>query len=896
MRTSSPQFVASHARLKAFLSLNLCVIVAHLAQSQVTFYQTPFNSAAAAAVFEADFNGDGKADLLTIAGAVLLGNGNGRFTAGTPVNLPSGTTNLAVADFNGDGIPDILADEGFNLSVLLGNGNGTFQAPKNTYTALTLSYFEVADVNNDGKLDVIGLNVTNLVVYLGNGDGTFSSTGQQYATGLTNPNTLVTGDFNGDGSVDVALAFASTFSVLLGNGGGTFQSAKVTTLSGVQGATVLTNGDGHGDGVGDFNGDGKLDLVIGNTEQEQSGGALQQTLTLLGNGDGTFQQPGDPVTVNSPSIAFADLNGDGILDMFVGPQVSIDTQFAQVFLGNGSGGFNPGQSDYLAFNAMGNIIIADFNNDGKPDAAAGGAMLLGNGNGTFHAAAALQPGGNGAATADFNGDGKPDIALVASTALGDTLDIYLGDGTGQFTLANTYAPPGPNVTEADMNADGKPDLIFAYYAPGNTWDLAVLLGKGDGGFGAPIVTGGGGGAPLPIIAIADFNGDGKPDVAAIQSMGAGNAQQTLEAFLGDGDGTFGPQTTYFAGYDTNFLVAEDFNGDGKIDLAVSSAAGLAILLGNGDGTFQAASFPVVTSLSAFATADLNNDGKADILANGTVLLGNGNGTFTAISQPNVKAGVLADLNGDGILDLATSGYVVLGDGDGTFGVPIVFEPFHDYGDNLNFVASGDFNLDGKPDLVASVGLVGEPFGSPILLNTTVAPAMGLSVPSGSSSATVAAGSNAKYSLSIGGAGWSGTATLTCTGAPTGAVCIVPAMETVNATSTSMVAVSVTTTARITSALNPANRRPWEGPFSFGILGLMALLRRDKKKFGRAAKTALFLPLLLVILTLPGCGGSGASSGSGTNPNGTLAGTYPLTITATGAGVTTQNVTLTLVVQ
>jgi hypothetical protein len=688
-----------------------------LLRAQVSFYQTPSTPSVLGPVFEGDFNGDGKLDLISLNGAVLLGQGDGTFSQ-TNVNLPTGTDSMAIGDFNGDGKPDILAANGFYLSVLLGNGDGTFQPPKNTYAAVSLYAFALADVNQDGKLDILALNGSNIMVFLGSGDGTFSAA-TQYPVGIANVVNIVPGDFNGDGKVDMATVYGSSVSVLLGNGDGSFQSPIITTFTGFKPILwALTNGNGsQGSGAFDVNRDGKVDLVVG----VASTTAPFQTFTLLGNGDGTFQAPADPVSVSGTSIAFADLNGDGNIDFVVASSMlDAFTTFAQVFLGNGDGSFTAGQSYYLGLASTSNIVIGDFNNDGKLDLAVAGAMLLGNGDGTFQGAPAAQPGGF-VRTADFNADGNPDMAVVSYTEL----FIFLGDGKSHFSLAHTYPAPGGIQAIADMNGDGKPDLLFSKGAPAlQTWSFSVMLGKGDGSFGAPIITSGGSsGGGGAVLATADFNGDHKLDVAAV------SGGQSVEIFIGKGDGTFSAPVSYFAGSNTSSVLAADFNGDGKIDLAVSGDAGLAILLGNGDGTFQPATFVVTTSTFGFATADVNNDGKIDIVATQFVLLGNGDGTFNVVSQPNVFPGVLVDLNGDGKLDLATLGfnqtcdcgttYVILGNGDGTFGNPISFATDDKYGLALTFLATADFNRDGRPDLAAGVGpFVGAPFAVAVLLNTT----------------------------------------------------------------------------------------------------------------------------------------------------------------------------------
>jgi hypothetical protein len=708
MKPPSPSHT-SVVRLLIILSV-LGAIAAPVANGQVSFF-TPPTYAGSGPIFVADFNGDGKPDILASDGTLNLGKGDGTFTTGTPVT----GTPLAVADFNGDGKPDVLEQGTGTLLVLLGNGDGTFQPPISTNSGASLFAVVAGDLTGNSKADVLGLFNNNLIVYLSNGDGTFAA-GVSYSVGNTSfaPVTITLGDFNGDGKVDVAVSLSGDTVpgqeiVLLGNGDGTFQAGKTSTGVFYPASVV----------AGDFNNDGKLDLVIASQTDISN-----TTSILLGNGDGTFQAP-STIFSNSGTLATADLNGDGKLDLVLGGSV------VEIYLGKGDGTFAIGHS----YAGGPPLALADFNLDGKLDIAAGGDILLGNGDGTFKGVSAvalpLPPYGPPlTAVGDFNKDGAPDVAVLSISSLWN-LYILINDGTGALSLANTYTLHGPGygIATADLNGDGNLDLVVFGKDPlTEDWGYSVLLGNGDGSFQSPVfypqdvATG----SNFYSIVIADFNNDGKPDIAA--SLGGGASDnQSLVVLLGNGNGTFSSPTYFFDG-GASSIVSADFNGDGKQDIAAAGSAGLAILLGNGNGTFQAATFPFTTPLTGLLIGDVNGDGKADLVSTfgAQVYLGNGNGTFQApipiVSSSTVIASVLADINGDGKLDviggrqISTQGGdrgIFLGNGDGTFG-PYMFI-LNSSDDSTNFVQAADMIGDGKQDLIAAQ----DPYTIFVLINTTV---------------------------------------------------------------------------------------------------------------------------------------------------------------------------------
>jgi hypothetical protein len=357
-----------------------------------------------------------------------------------------------------------------------------------------------------------------------------------YAVG-TYPNAVVTGHFNNDAVLD--LAFANwgdqKVSVLPGNADGTF-GAAISSPAGNSPTSLA---------VGDFNGDGKLDIVTG----DPTYGTSADVSVLLGNGDGSFQPPSvfDVSygyyyygSYGAESVSVGDFNGDGKLDIGAVTNYSWGSYYggggtygmAAVLLGTGTGTFGSANWSYISDGYTTDAVVKDFNADGKLDIASvsdyGYVFVgLGTGAGTFNYADYYY--NNGATSiavtaADLNADGKLD--LVTANYYSDTVSVLLGTGSGTFSSPQLYAAGSypSSVAAADFNGDGAIDLITT--ASGSA-SVGVLLGTGSGAFKPP-VSAAAGSAPWGV-AVGDFNNDGKADAAS-----ANNASGNVSVLMNDG--------------------------------------------------------------------------------------------------------------------------------------------------------------------------------------------------------------------------------------------------------------------------------------------------------------------------------------------------------------------------
>jgi hypothetical protein len=336
-------------------------------------------------------------------------------------------------------------------------------------------------------------------------------------------------------------------------------------------------------------------------------------------------EPADYAAGTGPAaIAVGDYNEDGIPDMAVANSnlFTNGKSSVSILLGKGDGTFRAAVN-YAAGNTPRSVAAADFNGDGHLDLAVANqgsnnvSILLGNGDGTFAAPLSLRvPGAFFVAAGDFNGDGKLDLAIAS---FGEQLErgvisIALGNGDGTFQKPvfyqlGTSTKRTHMIAVADLNHDGHLDLVVANAGvllyPG---DVTVLLGNGDGTFGQPAIYSAG---QDPFsVALGDYNDDGKLDLAV-----ADESVNQLSILPGNGDGTFGAPTAFATGTLPFSVAAADFNGDGKLDLVTANenSNDATVLLGRGDGTFGAPiSVPADQAPQFVAVADFNGDGAPDI--------------------------------------------------------------------------------------------------------------------------------------------------------------------------------------------------------------------------------------------------------------------------------------------
>ncbi|MFL6276235.1 MAG: FG-GAP-like repeat-containing protein [Blastocatellia bacterium] len=721
------------------------------------------------------FNGDGRLDLATAcyfanSVTVVLGDGAGGFGTPSSFGVSDGPQGLAVGDFNGDGKPDlaVACQTAGKVSILLGNGAGGFGAANSFNAGATPRDVEVGDFNGDGKQDLASANwdSNNVTILLGD-------------CALTPTATVVSSSAN-PSNVGQSVSFTASVTSSIGTPGGMVeffengQSLGTANLSSGSAALTTTALSAGGHSITTFySGDAThLPSTSPILSQTVNKWATQTSLGISTNPSVAGQAVTFTASVTSGtgtptgSVEFFDYGQSlGVINLSSG-SVSLTTAgltagshlVMAVYSGNAK---YLGSTSPALIQTVAAVTPVGSNVTVQETAGATTVMIKFSGvtvPGTTSitpidpASAGTLPGGfsvGGLAfdistTASFVGPitvcfqvpsvtdpvafsnlrilhSAPKLDLATVNSGSNNASVLLGNGAGGFpTAANFAVGSSPrSVAVGDFNGDGKPDLAVANF---NSKNVSILLGNGSGGFGSATnipVGGAPGGIGTGSIAVGDFNGDGKQDLAVINYPDVGDPRVSI--LLGNGSGGFGPQTNFVVGHNPTSVTVGDFNGDGKVDLAVASYLNdVSIMLGNGVGGFSAPMKLSVTGLFySLAVGDFNGDGKLDLavanygLCSGnscgavSILLGNGSGGFSSATNFMVGAGpvsiAVGDFNGDGKQDLVTANAfpnsmsVLLGNGTGGFGPATNLT----MNSNSNSVVVADFNNDSKLDLATA---------------------------------------------------------------------------------------------------------------------------------------------------------------------------------------------------
>jgi len=664
---------------------------------------------------------------------LLRANAGGVFGNVITISAGGSATGIVQGDFNGDGVVDLVTanKNDDNISILIGNDDGTFQTANNFAAGIESQQIISGDFDVNGTLDVAMANgfSSNITILDGNGDGTFGSP-ENYSA--STPLDLAAGDFNNNGFLDFAVAnIGDNVGILLNNGDGTF-ATQVIYSAGDQPEGIT---------VGDFDGDGNLDIATANSLGDNCS-------ILIGNGDGTFEAFVNYNTNNaSTDVTSGDFNNDGDLDLAVGGAN------LSILLGVGDGTFNAAVNYAATFSN--HVNVGDFNGDGIQDILAGGIdLFVGIGDGTFEDAVNYSVGSVvDCVIGDFDSNGLLDIASVSSNDIrtlinqfgptifkienngaiaGDMVEIT-GHGFSTVIGNNTVTFDGTSAsinsaTEETLSvtvpvvATGPVEVVVSTQFGESNSHIFYVIEAGSGGglrdednstlesipAGEVIIPGG--------VTLADFNNDGIEDAATVNDF-IGNG--SVIVLIADGSGQFTQTDYYTTSDDPRDILAADFNSDGNIDIATSNFddGEVGISLGNGDGTFgiptayvlEEGLFP--SGASHFTSGDFNGDGIVDIVAsrsddNLAILFGFGDGTFSLPTEIFVGDSgdiLTGEFTSDGITDIliclfSTDKVVVLpGNGDGTFDPAVNTNS----GDMPLEGATGDFDDDSITDLLVT---------------------------------------------------------------------------------------------------------------------------------------------------------------------------------------------------
>lgn len=584
------------------------------------------------------------------------------------------------------------------------------------------------DFNLDGRPDLACVDSSgdNVHVLINNGSGGFLPVASYPAQ--NSPRKIISGDFDGDSIKDLAaLNFGSnSISVFMNAGNGTFIAA-VNYVIGAN-VTAFTTAD--------LNGDTLPELIC------TRGSDIH---VLINNGAGVFlPQPSFTCPGVVQSIVAGKFNNDAFYDIVF----STNGMFNYVKLGTGLGTFTAPNYSFITSAYLFDMVAGDFNNDGITDIAGSGGssayILTNNGNASFTFVDVPSAGGGiGVAKGDLNNDGYLDV--IASRFLtGTAVSVSINNGNGTFykltgfSVSGTNPGGGAGVAVADFNGDGKNDIAATSQYGGEAW---VFFNTGPGIYGVfnSFV------APLgpDDMGYADFTGDGIDDIVVALVSPTGN----LSILPGLGNAQFGPAVAYSNPSGPGSLAIDDYNGDGKLDVACNNTttSNYSVYLNNGaGGFFPAATYAISGAVNCVRSGDFNEDGFPDLAfmqLNSTIIkTNNGSGVFTTVATIPTSGGYdseVLDFNSDGHLDIVIASNtffrILLGAGNGTFAVNNISTSSN----QPRQIAVADFNQDGLPDVMTAnnnslnyslyIGTGGVSFQAPVYFGALSGPAGALEI-------------------------------------------------------------------------------------------------------------------------------------------------------------------------
>ena len=676
-----------------------------------------------------DFNKDNRLDIAaantgTNNVAILLGHPNKDSTNQIDDIIDTSTQPSSITDHNYNHANQTNSTNAYwisnNIPVLLGDYYASFLSQISYSTGSSSLPYSIAisDLNNDTHMDIIVANSgnENIGILYGYGNASFT-TETIYPIGIgSNPQYVIVDDFNKDNKLDVAVTNPRNdeIIVLLGSGNGTFSTELVYSTDSGSNPKSLE--------VGDLNNDSYLDLVVANEGIDTIGIFFGFNYTVFAG-----QNPLESgVNSNPNSVAAGDFNKDGYLDIV---SALYSANNVGVYLGCGNGTFTPMMT-------YGNVpsshpfwvAVGDMNNDDQLDITVANwgsnsiSVILGYGDGTF-AEPLLYSTGSGSrpvsiAIGDFNNDHCLDI--TTANYGGNSIGVFLGYGNASFrdviTLSSGMLSGPYSVTVSDINSDTYFDIVVAY---GNTNNVGVFLGCGDGSFTDPTISSSGYDSSPNYAVAGDFNKDGRLDLAV-----ANFGTASVAVLLGYGNGSFGNLQIYSTGNDSQPLTVKvsDFNNDNQLDIIVTDfiSTNVGVFFGYSDGAFASMSI-VSMGLSSdandVAVGDFNNDNHLDFaianvannnigvfLASGSKPFG-GQTSFFVGNGSHSSSVALGHFNNDNYLDIATANSdinsigILLGCGNRRFSNVRTYSTGDD--SHPMSLAIGDFNNDSLTDIVVA---------------------------------------------------------------------------------------------------------------------------------------------------------------------------------------------------